>query len=653
MEDRKQLLEKIQSRRKVLENAREKLKSYFVGLDNEIDEVIQNIESWFLFPESVTRPVILNIFGMTGTGKTDLVRRLVKEIQMYDSFIELQMDDGIQGLKSIKDILLSSNIEEGTPGILLLDEIQRFRTVDSMGADIKNEKFNDVWMILSDGRFTHDISAKTSIQDWITELDYWDDFQKSVEDDLPNDESAKRNKSKESKNPKCTKKNTYVRRFNMSYWDAKRLKKLLRLSEPIDVIMKWDRAERDARITEKLSQGNVGDSFDYTKLLIIVCGNIDEAYSMSDDVSDADIDADTLHAFSKNISIIQIKHALSSRFKPEQISRFGNTHVIYRSLSRASYEEIIRRKLEQVVDNIRNYLGIDIAIDPSINKAIYNNGVYPSQGVRPVFTTISSVFEAYLPQFVLVAMEGGINHITVRHDDEYLYAKIGNAEIRSFNKVKLDLDVIRKDIDDRERALTSVHEAGHAVAYILLHKIIPSEVKSSLTNFSNGYVISHIIQKNKETIRQTIQMLFAGQVAEEIVFGNNRIGNGAECDIAHATREAAYYVRRYGMDGVAGRTTRDNSETSDQFLGNIDVDINTKIEEILEEERKNVQTLLNSNLTFLKEVSRVLFHEKQIESERLLEISLPFVPDAKVVDKKFKVYQPYDQMFKEFCNRIR
>jgi hypothetical protein len=656
MEDRTQLLEKINQRRSILETAKINLKKYFVGLDDIIDEIIQNIESWFLFPESVTRPVIINLWGMTGVGKTDLIRKLVKELQMYDNFIELQMDDGIQGLKTIKDILLSSNIEEGTPGILLLDEIQRFRTTDGIGTDIKNEKFNDVWMILSDGRFTHDISAKTSIQDWLTELDYYEDWEKSVKNSKSDEEPVGRNAKakKAQKEEEEKKKKAYVRRFNMSHWEAKRLKRLLRLSEPLDVIMQWDRAERDAHVAERMAQGNVGDSFDYTKLLIVICGNIDEAYSMSEDVADADIDADTLHAFSKKISIIQIKHALATRFKPEQISRFGNTHVIYRSLDKESYEEIIRRKLKQAVDDLRDYLGIDILVDPSINKAIYNNGVYPAQGVRPVFTTVSSVFEAYLPQFLLIAMERDVNQITVRHEGDYLYAKIGDEDIRSLNKVKLDLDSIRRNIDDKERALTSVHEAGHAIAYILLHKIIPSEVKSSLTNFANGYVIPHTIQRNKETIRQIIQMLFAGQVAEEIVFGNNRIGSGAEHDIAQATMEAAHYVRHYGMDGVVGRITRlESSDATDRFLSNIDTEINAKIEEILETERKNVQTLLNSNLPFLKKVAQALFYEKELKSERLLEIALPFVPDAKVVDKKFKVYQAYDQMFKDFCKRIR
>lgn len=652
MEDRTLLLEKIQQRRFILNKTKESLKAYFVGLDDIIDEIIQNIESWFLFPESITRPVIINLWGMTGVGKTDLIRRLVRELQMYDSFVELQMDDKIAGLQTIKDILLSSNIEEGTPGILLLDEIQRFRTVDNIGNEIKNEKFNDVWMILSDGRFTHDISAKTSIRDWMVELDYYDDWMKSAENDQPsNTPSATKGKKTQKKEEK---KIEYVRRFKMNHWEAKRLKRLLRLPDSIESIMQWDRSDRDSHVAEKMSQGNVGDSFDYTKLLIVVCGNIDEAYWMSDDVSDADIDADTLHAFSKKISIIQIKRALAKRFRPEQISRFGNTHVIYKSLSRASYEEIIQRKLLQTTDNIKQHLGIDVTIDPSINKVIFNNGVYPSQGVRPVFTTISSVFEAYLPQFLLYALEKDARSIFVRYADDHLYAIIKGEEIRSLNKVKLDLDNIRKEIDDRERSHTSVHEAGHAVMYILNHHIIPSEVKSSLTNVANGYVMTHHIQQSKDSIKKIIQVYLAGQVSEEIVFGNENIGSGAQHDLLQATSLAGKYVRYLGMDGIVGTVTRNNNtENSDMCLSDISEEINPKIEEILQAEKQNVQSILNKNLPFLKAVAVALFNERELKSERLLEIALPFVPDAKVVDKKYVIYQNYDQMFQEFCKRTK
>ncbi len=73
-------IKEITERRKVLVKASKNLKKHFVGIDSIIDEVISNIEVWYLMPELLTRPVVVNLWGMTGVGKTDLIRRLVREL---------------------------------------------------------------------------------------------------------------------------------------------------------------------------------------------------------------------------------------------------------------------------------------------------------------------------------------------------------------------------------------------------------------------------------------------------------------------------------------------------------------------------------------------------------------------------------------------
>ena len=140
-------------KREKLEKARVILKEKFVGLDNIIDQIISNIEAWYLMPEVVNRPIIVNLWGLTGVGKTDLVRRLVKILEFSDRYLEIQMDTKTDYRSSVKSILLSSNIEEGQPGIILLDEIQRFRSIDEQGEEIREKDFQDVWMLLSDGKF--------------------------------------------------------------------------------------------------------------------------------------------------------------------------------------------------------------------------------------------------------------------------------------------------------------------------------------------------------------------------------------------------------------------------------------------------------------------------------------------------------------------
>ena len=61
---------------KRLKVAKEILKSEFIGLDNIIDEIIKDISPWYITPEVIERPVVISLFGMSGTGKTSIVRRL-------------------------------------------------------------------------------------------------------------------------------------------------------------------------------------------------------------------------------------------------------------------------------------------------------------------------------------------------------------------------------------------------------------------------------------------------------------------------------------------------------------------------------------------------------------------------------------------------
>ena len=71
----KKFRDEILKKEKLLNYAKEKLKQEFVGIDKVIDEVIDSISSWFLFPHIQERPVVVSLWGLTGTGKTELVNR--------------------------------------------------------------------------------------------------------------------------------------------------------------------------------------------------------------------------------------------------------------------------------------------------------------------------------------------------------------------------------------------------------------------------------------------------------------------------------------------------------------------------------------------------------------------------------------------------
>ena len=84
--NREIIIERIQKRQLILKNLAKHLKKHFVGIDRIIDDVIKNMRIWYITPELLSRPIIINLWGMTGVGKTDLVRKLVKHLKFENKF---------------------------------------------------------------------------------------------------------------------------------------------------------------------------------------------------------------------------------------------------------------------------------------------------------------------------------------------------------------------------------------------------------------------------------------------------------------------------------------------------------------------------------------------------------------------------------------
>jgi cell division protease FtsH len=47
---------------------KDELKKQFIGIDDVIDQVINAVRVWYLMPELMTRPLIVNLWGLTGSG---------------------------------------------------------------------------------------------------------------------------------------------------------------------------------------------------------------------------------------------------------------------------------------------------------------------------------------------------------------------------------------------------------------------------------------------------------------------------------------------------------------------------------------------------------------------------------------------------------
>lgn len=634
-----QFIERVKERKEKLESARLQLKQKFIGIDSVIDKIIESISLWYLTPEFQFRPLIVSLWGITGVGKTDLVRTLVKQLGFSDKFVEIQMDTKNEYYKNIQDYLNNTSFENNEQCVLLLDEIQRYRTIDENGKMIEQKYFNDVWMLLSDGKFQNDAQRKSEIMQMLLDEMYY-----SEQDSLKKTESDESDENQPLSASNGTKK---TGRYKTSMWVATRFKKLLNLNHTIEDIMKMSLEERFNIMELALKNDDINDGKSYEKLLIFISGNLDEAFKMADDVEDVESDADIYHEISKRINIINIKKALTDKFKPEQIARFGNNHIIYPCLDKMSYYKIIKQNCDKILNKVRDEHSIDIELTQGVYDVIYRNGVFPTQGVRPVISTVNNLLGNSIPYFVYNAYLNNVKELKIDIQNKTLFTNINGSLYET--AIQLEIDDIRDGKSLDEKTLVIAHELGHSLVYGILFNTPPKQININSAGLSNGFIITHNSLDNKTFIRNQIAILLSGQVAEELVFGEEFKSNGSSQDIYMATDLAGKYVRRYGMDGILTRIYNPNVQDNGELNYNTDK-TNDVIENILVEEKKRAKDILMKHIKVYKELIKHTVDNNRIDTQTFIDICKNNGIILQERELNDKIIYSYDDKLKNFLN---
>jgi Peptidase family M41/ATPase family associated with various cellular activities (AAA)/C-terminal, D2-small domain, of ClpB protein len=521
-------IRQIEARKQTLEATRADLKAYFVGIDEIIDDFLDYIQIWYLMPEILSRPIIVNLWGMTGVGKTDLVRRLVKCLSFQDRFVEIELSnvDSTSWQSSVASILGNNDINDGKPAIVLFDEIQRFNTLNPDGTPIQTTKFTDFWELLSDGK----LSKKTK-----ENLDYY------IQDFLFQQKDTQKRKERGEEN--------IDENPTLGLYQAQELKSMLQMEQDLSDIADMPRSQIIEQIQQAKRKKKVYEPVDHSKTLILVSGNLDEAFAMANQIAESDVDADIFHAFTQKITMVDVKNALSQKFRPEQVARFGNIHLIYKSLKKADFEKLIENEVQRLVSTTQEKFGIALQVDASVRQLIYRNGVFPVQGVRPVFSSVVDILETNLSKFLFSALLDRQTTIDIAYDFDRaeIIAKIG--AIAQHMPFTGRIDKIRESNLQDTIANISVHEAGHAVAYMVLFGLAPLQLKSRLaSSYAGGFTFPHQIYETRDSLIKKLKIYLAGGIAEEVIFGKSLASIGRSHDREQATVLAIDYIRKYGFD---------------------------------------------------------------------------------------------------------
>src|SRR6266498_2766152 len=162
--------------------------------------------------------------------------------------------------------------------------------------------------------------------------------------------------------------------------------------------------------------------------------------------------------------------------------------------------------------------------------------------------------------------EGALLAARRNHDKVYM-VDLEDAK----DKVMMGAERKSMVMSDDEKKLTAYHEGGHAVCTIMtkgndpLHKvtIVP---RGRALGLAFTLPEDDRLSITREQLEAMLVRMYGGRVAEELVFGHDRVTTGAASDIQQATILARRYVGQWGLSDAIGPILVGDNE-QELFLG--------------------------------------------------------------------------------------
>ncbi len=195
-------------------------------------------------------------------------------------------------------------------------------------------------------------------------------------------------------------------------------------------------------------------------------------------------------------------------------------------------------------------------------------------------------------------------------------------------KVVMGVEKKSRVIKDKDKLITSYHEAGHAiVSYFLptqdeVHQIsiIPRGMAAGYTMYRPADDQGHT---SRQQLKEQICSLLGGRVAEELT--QSDICTGASNDLQRATEMAQKMIMKYGMSEKLGPVVYGKHQ-EEVFLGRdfnstptysdrVAAEIDAEIKALVEGEYAHAKQILTDHMDKLHEIAKYLFENEKMDAD--------------------------------------
>jgi len=613
------------------EEARQIVLAELTGQRRAINAVFDQVRGWYLTPPQDRKLLIVSLVGMTGTGKSSVVRTLVNALNLGPKFIPFEMNKVVSGepaqnatwggddrvatkvntvtshLQRFMAKIDIPEIEANFPQytiprdlVLLFDDIHDAKTLDDKGDEIDRAQLSAIWQIL-DGY----LDLNNPVYDWLSHYI----FAGGIE--------------------YCN--YTYSLRMAVGEIRTRRLNNEI----------KQEQEEKEIEALKQLWMPRLIDYLnrqpptlraDLGGALIFTTANVDHiypAYSQDPEV----LSPDEMHRLTGRITTSQINAGMFRFFKPEKVGRFGARWVGFETLDEFDIRTQIAKDLDAIVARHRNQIKIEFTSE--FRERVYQESKRLTGGMRYLSSRIRMFAADGVGDVLYAARTHGYTHARVSidpkdptHSHWILTNRQGTSPLELRFQIPSEYWQATQPHAEPIRSLTALHMAAQTTVGLALLRELPVTIRSrSQVPGRNGITVFRSISELDDTTNSQqnyfreqgvarIATLLAPYAAE---FGITRSNSSSLLGLNKTASDLALaMIQSLGM--ARGPKGEPKALAHGGLARREGLEINLDVEAVLHEGLAEAARILKREEAFVRALGQRLRTQTHVTSEELLDL---------------------------------
>ena len=204
-------------------------------------------------------------------------------------------------------------------------------------------------------------------------------------------------------------------------------------------------------------------------------------------------------------------------------------------------------------------------------------------------------------------------------------------------------------MSEDEKKLTAYHESGHAI--VALNEKVSDPIHKA-TIIPRGRALGMVMRLperdqlsvTREKMYSDIAVAMGGRIAEELIFGHEKVTSGASSDIDMATKMAKNMVTKYGMtkelgpiaygeneeEVFLGRSVTKQQNMSEETAKKVDLEVKKIVESGYDRARK----VLTEKTDDLHKLAKALLVYETLTGDEIRDLILKNIKPKKLVDSE-------------------